>query len=522
MNRPPGPARSQTPFFCQPKTAQAVARIARSTRLVLYVGAGATITQSGHSWSTIVNVLLHRMPISEQAREAIRHGYDLPKQASIVRDYFRRKHHPRAIADILRQELYRARSWRGGDYADSIALLCQEWAERHGSIVVVTTNFDQYLEQAFYQISLDQRVDELVGSYWVSGESATPPEPPDAPVSIIHIHGVVPENPPLPDTAAPDEIVLDEGDYFRTEDQTDAVLTGLFQDSDVLILGSSLEDAPLLRALWNNKGTGRRWAVYPRQNLPSDGGAYGRRGHDDMIYNLRCRMSEFGVDVIAPDFFCQAAQLVREVGVALRHSTDRPRYTSPNYPHEYNRRLRRWWEDWFASRRDDQVAAQRADHEVLAQEIDQLRTVLGDSTEKLKLELWLRWEPSATTRVLRLWASSTVTWKDPSLQHEIPIEADSPRPAVRAFCAGAAQVGTATTPYDRWRKYLAVPVRNGERMHSIQVGVFTLSTTMEDGALLDEQQVKRLNLLVTQLSALGDCLLSAPYHRTDPGQSADS
>ena len=156
--------------------------------------------------------------MSDRAKDAIRHGYDPPKQASIVRDHFRRKQRARAsraIADILRRELYKAQSWRGSDYADSIALLCREWLVDHERIVVVTTNFDQYLELAFYQISLDQRTTEGVGSYSVDQESGTQLARPDAPVSIVHIHGVVPEPSPPLDDDTQDEIVLDEGCPFR-------------------------------------------------------------------------------------------------------------------------------------------------------------------------------------------------------------------------------------------------------------------------------------------------------------------
>ncbi|HEX4722070.1 MAG TPA: hypothetical protein VH333_06115, partial [Pseudonocardiaceae bacterium] len=81
-----------SPFFFQPATARVIAEIAGSKSLVLYVGAGVTITQSGHNWSKLVDVLLSRMGMDDAAQEAICRGYDPPKRASIVRAYFRSKY----------------------------------------------------------------------------------------------------------------------------------------------------------------------------------------------------------------------------------------------------------------------------------------------------------------------------------------------------------------------------------------------------------------------------------------------
>ncbi|HEX4721887.1 MAG TPA: SIR2 family protein, partial [Pseudonocardiaceae bacterium] len=415
----------------------------------------------------------------------------------------------REIADILHGELYQARQWRGGDYADSIAVLCREWVtRRNGRIVVLTTNYDQYLEEAFYQTAGTTEPDGLVGSFTLDRESGKALRSLRKPVSIMHIHGVVLREPVA---GRLDQIVLDDGDYFRTENDTADLLTSLFSRNDVLILGSSLEDAPLLRALWNTRrGKHRRWAVYPRQNLATGPGAYRRREYNDMIYTVRERTSDFRLDVIAPDFFCQAAQFVREVCVALCHSANDQQYDLANFTHEYNRRLNEWWRSWYKSRRANQVAAHRADHDVLAAEIEQVRTLLG-TNERLKLELWLRWRPSRRNRVLKLWASSTVTWQDPAMQHEVPIEAGSPDPAVQAFCAGAAQLHTVGTSHDRWRRYLAVPLRNGERAHSIQVGVFTLSSMDEHSTSLDEQN-PRLIWVVERLSATAKNLIGSEYH----------
>jgi len=244
MNRPAARSRSGTPFFCQSSTAETVAQIASSRRLVLYVGAGATITRSGHSWGTLVNVLLQETQMSDLAKDAIRHGYDLPKQASIVRENFRRRYRARAsraIAGILRRELYKAQSWRGGDYADSIALLCREWfgvprTHRRRDNQFSTSTWNGPSTRSAWTNARRK----MSGATRSARSPAPPSHGPTRPSRSSTFTGWFRKTRCCSNDDSLDEIVLDEGDYFRTEDHTAAVLTNLFRDSDVLILGSSL------------------------------------------------------------------------------------------------------------------------------------------------------------------------------------------------------------------------------------------------------------------------------------------
>lgn len=510
--------RSSEPFFHQKSTHGVIAEIAESRSLVIYVGAGATRTESGHSWGSIVDLLIGTIDTTSEGRDRIRRGYDLPKQASIAREYYRRTYAHYAtdhMAFVLRRALYNGDSWRGGNYADSIALLCREFVDQGRSVFIVTTNYDQYLELAFSRV-LDEDTALLAGSYLLAPPSAPRAQTVldelggiDAKVPILHIHGLV-LVPNGTRSGVPQDIVLDEADYLATEHQSDIVLTNLFESHDVLILGSSLEDQPLLRALWKSRNGRRRWAIYPRQSLPKESGAYDDEGgaYGNTIRTLEQRMKIFDVQIVAPDFFSQAAQLIREVCVACACSDQGISYDDNRFEYKYSKRLGQWWEDWFGSRCDDLLAAQYQDSARLMTAVRDISKLLDEDQDELKLELWVRWAPSSALRSLKLWASSVGTWTDPNIAREAPIDATSSCPAVEVFCEGAARAKPTDDHHGSWRKYLAVPIRNGDKKSSVQVGVLVLSTSRSTETRLDEAERETLNVLAETILAIGAALMS--------------
>jgi hypothetical protein len=518
--------RSHEPFFHQPQTTSLIEQVAGAGRLVIYVGAGVTITESGHSWSSLVEVLFARLDANPGPRAAIAETFDLPKRASIVNEYFQRTEKaaaPQVVANLLRNALYQNAHWHGGDYTAAIAQLCKEKLALGQRVTIVTTNYDQYLEKAFRDASGDTATAERVRSLVlpldgaVDGDAMSRLDEAGDSLSVVHLHGVVLEQ---YTAGVREDVVLDEADYLRTEAASGAVLTDLFSRNDVLILGSSLEDDPLMRALWRTKDSGRsRWAVFPRQNYRDRSGAYGPpvENYTDLIYAQRRRCSLFEVEIVAPDFHSQAAQFVREAAVACecaRQGTDDASYLRSRY----GARLESWWSAWSGTRSGTSghptVSAQRKDHQGLTRALARIQktaSVISPEREKLKLELWVRWRPSSTHRNLRLWASSTGTWVDHQTMRSEEIDVNSEFLAVTAFCNGVAATRPGEAgPRRRWTTYLAVPVRVGLDSRKIQAGVLLMATNIGgEGSIIDEDDDERMNTLIRLLTDTGKAFLDA-------------
>lgn len=515
------PGRSREPFFHQPRTIRLIEEVAASEHLVIYVGAGVTITESGHSWSSMVKLLFGELGERSEPSAAIAETFDLPKQASIANEYFQRAEPDaasRVVANLLRRALYQEARWRGGDYTAAIGQFCKEKLASGHEVAIVTTNYDQYLENGLRDASSDSATAELVQSRVLPLDHALDEQAVSrlleeirGVLPVVHLHGVI-----LPErnAAVAEDIVLDEVDYLRTEAGSSAVLTGMLERNDLLILGSSLEDAPLMRALWKTKAAGhRRWALFPRQNYRGSPGAYGNhpQTYDDLIYAQRRRCELFRVQVVAPDFYSQAPQFVKELAIASECA--RGGHEDAAYQlSQYGIRLADWWKRWIGDRSNASgkptVNAQRKDHNELKRALDRIQktaAVMIGARERLKLELWVRWKPSSHCRGLQLWASSTGTWLDHQTMRNEEIDVDSEFLAVRAFCNGVVELQSGPNgPRDRWKKSLAVPIRVGSESRKFQAGVIVLSTNVQgQGSIIDEHDDERMNTLIRLLTGTG-------------------
>lgn len=520
------PGRSDEPFFHQPNTTSLINEIARAESLVIYAGAGVTKAETGHTWSSMVKLLFAQLIEEESLSTAIAASFDLPKRASIIREYFQRSAKGAAsqtIANSLRTSLYPETRWNSGEYATTVGLLCKKKVAVGHKVVVVTTNYDQHLEKALRKTpdeihSLTLPLSGQLDTGKVLDELAEHGDK----VSVVHLHGSILQ---VPKPGMPEDIVLDEVDYLRTENQTNAILTSLFNTSNVLILGSSLEDAPLMRALWKTRGTvtRRRWAVFPRQNYAANIGAYGghRQTYSDLIYALERRCSLFDLDIISPDFFSQASQFAREVAVSCDCTSGQQEYAQASY----NRRLSEWWNAWFEPRskpvsggsiRKATVEAQRRDHRGLLRSLGMLQKEFfstKNNREKLKLELWVRWEPTSRNRGLQLWASSTGTWIDCETMRNVQVHAYSEYLAVKSFCEGVACAQQKQgREHERWKNYIAVPVSIGPEPRTIQAGVIVLATTETGTSSImnedDDTGLTTMRALSLLLAPIGTRLLS--------------
>lgn len=288
----------------------------------------------------------------------------------------------------------------------------------------------------------------------------------DADVTVVHLHGLITSTGEHETSEHHRGIqpVITEGDYVSTEESSAKALHQLFAARNVLILGASISDPPLIRALLSTKVDDEsgasvksvvRFVFHPLQGFrPLAGDA----SLDEALLLVHAsRLEHLGLELITPDFFIQVPQLLEEVrhSLALQESDSREPYSSPTAIHRYGRRLVDWWYQWLFNGLPlphRQVSA----HKYLERKLNTVRRVLSaPETEPLKIEIWIRWSPE-NTRQLALWASSVGAWSDPETMRKGKIRPDTPYVAVKAFMNGSPTFMSATE--GRWKSYLAAPI----------------------------------------------------------------
>lgn len=515
--------RSAKPFFNKGKTYQVIADIAASSRLLVYVGSGVTIDESGMQWTMLISTLARPVGLSDDMITRLSRSMSAVQLASVVAERYKERYPTNwelQVINQLRMGLYPESRWRRGRFTSSLVLMIAAAARSGSDVLVVTTNYDEHLERAvkFVQgILQDPTIPEF--AVGIVGEQATTDEdlealPSDAgTVSLIHIHGFVPET-----SSGDDFVVFSEEDYAASEEAVREVLLDEFATRDVLVVGSGLDDPPLGRALLltvpDAEATGlRRWAILPREAMSASSEPYrGVSGSDDdLLAMAQLRANQMKLTLITPDFFSQASQLPREVGLLRSRSSQEASLKQLRRSYEkdnYKTRLDDWWRSWHAmvTSRGSYTEQTRA-HRRLFNATRKIKAdILGDPDERVKLELWLRWNPD--DRKLALWASSTGTWRDEALMPRVNIEARSDSRAVRVFTSGSTKLWTDESD-GYWNRFLGVPVVAGKFQEEQMVGVILLASDKAEGSLLSEARTEVLTSLVDRLEAEAFKVLSA-------------
>ena len=243
------------------------------------------------------------------------------------------------LRDTLRVLLYTGRGWSGGRLSRTIGDL----ATTRSSFALMSTNFDDYLERElqsaceevgmkFERILADeikrkgsrrsQRRDVLL----------------DNTATCTYLHGYIPDlTRPKPERGAADRLpVLSEDEYLGKAAETTRRLRRAFQDADILIVGSSVTDPPLLEALWRTRETDRhRFAIMPLQQWTYESDSE----RDEIVDEVRNRLSMFNVEPVFPDFYFQIAQFLRECVVC--HNNGPGSYIARRSNIRYGARLNR-------------------------------------------------------------------------------------------------------------------------------------------------------------------------------------
>jgi hypothetical protein len=443
-------------FFHDPETHQTITQLAQADPLVIYAGAGVTIDRTTKSWASLIAGLLDEKQLGLSADDIDRiirvHGNDPVKAASVAYELYVDAFMDRAegfLIDRLHELLYPKTSLLlSARLSDSIALLMDTWRKANKTVVLVTPNYEDVLLEKLSNLP------KTAPDIFYVGRDNMQPVLQTTGMKYVYMHGSV----PYVNRTSPVKPVLVERDYFESEQTVRAALTELFTGSTVLMLGTSLQDPPLLAALNatrthpSSSPTSQRYPIVPMQSSEWETPDLAAKAR--LADNHIARLRHFEVNGIYPDYYSQLAQLVEEVRECAAKGTP---YESSGFTSRYGQRLVRWWDGWSTAHMQT-ATGQMDDHlELLRLLNDELRPALqADRDEPLKLELWIRRDP-ANRRKLALWASSLGSWSSTETMREATIEANSEFVAVRVLCEGKALLPQPVGG-GRWQTFIGAPL----------------------------------------------------------------
>lgn len=495
--------RSSTPFFETTSAAGAINQVAACRDpLLIYCGAGVTIDRTGHSWAALIRSCFpghhsKNYPRGPRRDEIARAPAIAPEQlASSLIHTLREiaKGSKQSLQDTLRERMRRSlygnkATWQAGELSSNIVQLAFFRSIADQPTTILTTNYDDHIEQRYRELRADV---EMLPNLPIPGlrvkvlspkESVVLELPPvrlpvDSPssfVTIVYLHGRVPRR-----GSVSWPIVLDENSYAATAGRVGRTLRRALRDHSLsLIVGSSLQDLPLVRALSRTRTSGTRLAVLTKAGLVRDLGHDGESLGLDLVRH-RCR--ELFVEPIFADFHGQVAQLFNEfyIRTAFRSPDGRYPWTA-----DYMARLAHWWDSWIAVRGlDGTLPSQLAD--ALRDTLPLFGIAPNDdplapASEGYRLELWVRAVPNSSNRELVRWATSENRSLDGVKGKRGSLEMPSYLAPVRAFTEGRPSAfdikdlegGRESTSRYTSKAFLAIPIR----VNSCIVGVLSLAST---------------------------------------------
>lgn len=532
-------ARADVQFPSQDEFLEAISRIASTTNVVIYCGAGVTIDQTGLGWSDLVQKGLRPQKTTEKPYVDMRTAEVLnqtigPQQlATVMRHFFKERYDADdgsanqdeiQVNTDLSHYLYAGHSQWSGKLSDKIADYAVTTATRGGRVTIITTNYDVYVERSIVEhltINGDKGLPAPELTVSVAGEGTVRRVLPSvdavgtASILMIYVHGRIDQ-----DEGAQGDVVLDEVDYALSHNRTVQILAHHFAlpQTTVIMVGSSLTDWPLIETLATTVPVGSmsRYAVIP---VTSTGFTiYGSDIMTDLVGCYEARLKRLGTTLLMPDFHVQIQQFFQELTVA-KSSVNPLDYQTKEYQERFGNRLVKWWGSWIVKASDPKRVASQSHN--LLEKVKGIRHAYirrtGEaSKELLKLEVWVRNEPASGKRRLALWVSSLGPLIDWSILRVEEISLESNQASMMAFTEGrplhrnrdeilrhGSRDPTAPgTTYSRWQSFLSVPIYS--EVVKMYLGVVTLASTFrKEETGIPTNSSRQMVDLITDMELLG-------------------
>ena len=508
------------PFFSRDSTKLFIDQLAHVESLSIFPGAGVTIDKTGLSWGALVAQLLEPGRDRQNAETLVR-ALGAQLAGSVAVQKYIDAHGTaldergvpawrRAIGGDLRGMLYAKGGLIGGRLSEAIGVLWVQLAKKRYPVSLLTTNFEEYIERD---------IREAITIWSRDLQNGTPTDKSPAELAaeadaladveleslVLYLHGIVREDGPIQD------LVISERDYFERATAVQQALVPEFGTKNVLIIGSSLTDRPLLNALLESREDAearglKRYAVIPRLDL---GALDNSPESASIIRGYTTRLRHLGVEGAFVDHYSQVAQLLTEVGVAATL----PVGSYKSSRKRYGERLRRWWEDWFSAIEapENFKEIQESHHGELVKCLSDVKRRLGDPNEELRLELWLRWNPTDRGNlVLRLWASSYARFSAWEQTRDEAIASESRFASVNALCEGRVLYEQNRDASTRWKSFLAFPLEPDRREEIIPGAMVLSSMTGGEDSCLSEERRGRHPSAVQEALKCGAALTAVP------------
>ncbi|MFH5878790.1 SIR2 family protein [Arthrobacter sp. NA-172] len=435
------------------------------------------------------------------------------------------------LGDKLSQILYREDQWNRGLITGNIAQLAVYAAMSGRPVKILTTNYDTHIENAFHDLIKRLRAEtsdgiptpNWPGLRWrtvcapnVTEEVVEEAPPTGEAIEIVYLHGRVSK-----DGRADGLVVLTESDYACSLEPVLAELTASFclPETRVLIIGSSLTDPPLVKALALTKHPSRLRVAL--QTLPDDLETLSARDAAPAVDLLDKRSQHLGIRMLHPLNYGQIAQFPEETSICLVHRALGAKvgsYRAKKTGVRYGQRLNYWWPQWQKRLPPDHTQS----------DFDTLRDVLaaapkflrnGKSDESFRLELWVRRDVDLERRSVTLWANSVGPIVERGFLRTELIVHNSANSSVRALMAGKPTRNhiaglNLSSESSRWKSFLSVPIY--VQVHpnlmlggGVPVGVITLAGSGDkETGMLYQASDGHLQELIYFLIAGGRRILS--------------
>lgn len=477
---------SRDHFFRRGDTYDRIADLASAEAWVVYVGLGATIDQTDLSWEGLVKrVLLHESEAVDEADRPTSSDIDLwvrqqgPQRAATTAEVLLRKRRGKrwlhSLSEQIEDLLYGPRELMAGSMIDSLALWATTVTQKGGSVLFVTPNYDDYLYREIS--SLEAFTDINVNAVCVLNSRSSRNRVPSnwkrpGTLSCVHLHGYVPKS-PAPTVGTP---AFGELTYQKISPGVVGVLSRVFAQGNVLIVGSSLADAPLVEGLIASvpkaaEGGYRRLAVLPLQGAEWRDDAQ-VSGRNEGLWALNQeRLRALGIQGVFPDYYGQVGQFIYEAADALHADVGAVELAQEDHLQRYDNRVEDWWAYW---RTTENVASRSFHRDILDAILVPVRNDLkAGGDEGIKIEVWARRDPNSQGK-LGIWAATSGAL-EPKFAHSDIIGLASRYVAVQTFCAGSPQLHERIQG-SRWENYYALPVWNYSLRGSFVVGVVVIAS----------------------------------------------
>lgn len=438
--------------FCNTDDARdAINQLVEAKRIVIYCGAGVSISKTHLSWSGLVESLLKIFP--NGACESIPKVSTASEHAQLIIDFLENEKisplhaatlfselitsFPRysqttkcspktALNQYLHRVLYRgdnnlrasgsalniAPPTGGINLLDTVTKFILSLIASGKEIAIITTNYDTYLEgnllsyMRAWSLLLPYKdstpLNIVTASQSLKSEKIWKPNS----VSLLYLHGRVPREDDI-SVSNNGRIVFSEADYAESEKAVTHSLQRTLNPSDcMLILGASVEDTPLIRFLQQNKSNKANKTdsscksvilVKSLNTTPVNKPRPSKEFTTKLLSLERLRYSHIGIDYYIPlQFFSDVSIFLKDVNFAIAHRRHNPKYSLPENITSTIDLLRQWTEgcsDHLNKTKNLRTKLHKALQNAEPKVKRQISLILGDkfhSNLVVRIELWIR------------------------------------------------------------------------------------------------------------------------------------